>query len=77
MESIVDEFGAPKLRTSVWDKKCGNFVDPEEDRSFWHGLFSTEWEAWDCLIKEMQRYTKAAIGNYKKRKIEMVFGGKK
>ena len=74
VESIVDEFGAPKLRTSVWDEKCGNFVDPEEDRLFLHNLFSTEWEAWDCVFAVIMGHLRTANEGFceymSKRKME-------
>ena len=66
VESIVDEFGAPKLRTSVWDEKCGNFVDPEEDRLFLHNLFSTEWEAWDCVFAVIMGHLRNANEGFEK-----------
>jgi len=40
-------------------------------------IFSTESEAWEHTFEELRKYTRAATENYKKRKIEMVFGGKK
>jgi len=66
VESIADKFGAPKLWTSVWDRKEGNFVDPEEDRLFLHGLFSTEWEAWDCVFAVIMGHLRNANEGFEK-----------
>ena len=77
---VDNEVDDGKARVSPWDENDKEFVYAWSFlMSTWdmRDIFSTEWEAWECLIKEMQRYTKAATENYKKRKMEMVFGGKK
>ena len=75
VESIVDEFGALKLRTSVWNRKEGNFVDPEEDRLFLHGLFSTEWEAWECVFAVIMGHLHTANEGFYKYMSKRGYGG--
>jgi len=77
---VDNEIDDGKVMVSSCDKNKKTFVRawslgmPTRDMD---NIFSTESEAWECILEELRGYMKAATENYKKRKMEMVFGGKK